>query len=423
MRPQLPEKVKREIIRLWMLGHPRDDIARDTNTSSGSVSNVIENWKNDLDRGEADALRELGKAIRASGLSPSECAAGARTTNLLTKNGVNIDKAEQFLSTTYKKCENLDLTPDKIVSHIEDLTKLSDEISLPEIERVIKQKTSEKEGLDKQIYENKEKVSNVKRQAKEIEKRRDCAFEMQRKAGEDILLFNEVKQELEKHNVPISDISKFARAVKVLAENGYRPDWMIAKIEEMFHFNLGKERLKAAVSEMEKKYQRLNEQNIALEQQMNSYSEILPIYRALEHHGVGHRELLMILEAVVNISVSNGIPYGLAIEKFINDVRTQYESKLGFESKIEDLKCLPSAFQTVSQLYKLGLKNVDILQLGKVYLTLSKKTYSIEDMATGLAKIVDLISSMTKSGVIKGDSAAKILSDVRERLSHIHFTT
>jgi hypothetical protein len=87
---------------------------------------------------------------------------------------VNIDKAEQFLSTTYKKCENLDLTPDKIVSHIEDLTKLSDEIRLPEIERLIKQKTSEKEGLDKQICENKEKISNMKRQAEEIEETRLC---------------------------------------------------------------------------------------------------------------------------------------------------------------------------------------------------------------------------------------------------------
>jgi chromosome segregation ATPase len=204
---------------------------------------------------------------------------------------VNVDKAEQFLSGTYKKCEDLDLATDKIVYHIEDLTNLSDDIRLPEIERFIRQKTSEKKHLDKQIDENEEKIFNLKRQAEEIEKKRDHAFEMQRKAEEDIILHN---QERESPKVTI---------------NG-----------------------------MKRKCRRLTRQNFALKQE-NSYAEKLPIYRALELHGVGNPELLTILKAVLNISVSNGIPFGPPVEKFINDIKTQYDSKLGFESKIEDLKC------------------------------------------------------------------------------------
>ena len=150
MRLRLPTKTRLENIRLWVLGHPREDIARDTNTSSGSVSNVVEEWKENLDRGDADALREIGKAVRSSGLSPSEYAAGASITNLLTKKGVNVDKAKHFLSGTYKKCEDLDLATDKIIYQIEDLTNLSDDIRLPKIEQFIRQKTSEKEQLDKQ---------------------------------------------------------------------------------------------------------------------------------------------------------------------------------------------------------------------------------------------------------------------------------
>ena len=130
-----------------MLGHPHDDIACDTNTGSGSVRNTVEEWKEDFDRGEADALRELGKAIRDSGLSPSEYASGARITDLLTKNGVNVDKAEQFLSGTYKKCEDLDLATDKMVYHIEDLTNLSDDIRLPEIEQSLGKRLAKRSSL------------------------------------------------------------------------------------------------------------------------------------------------------------------------------------------------------------------------------------------------------------------------------------
>ena len=72
MRPQLTEETKQEVIRLWLLGLPRDDIAHRAKVGSGSVNNIVDKWKEDLDKPDADALRELAKTIHASGLSPAQ---------------------------------------------------------------------------------------------------------------------------------------------------------------------------------------------------------------------------------------------------------------------------------------------------------------------------------------------------------------
>jgi hypothetical protein len=54
---------------------------------------------------------------------------------------------------------------------------------------------------------------------------------------------------------------------------------------------------------------------------------------------VGHRELLILLEAILDISTSYGITHKLAVDKLFADIQTQYNPKVGFESEIESLDC------------------------------------------------------------------------------------
>ena len=69
--------------------------------------------------------------------------------NLLNRLGADTDKSEQFVSATIKKCESHGITPDKIVTHVEDLAKFSDHTRLPEIEGYVNQKTLKIRELEK----------------------------------------------------------------------------------------------------------------------------------------------------------------------------------------------------------------------------------------------------------------------------------
>ena len=71
--------------------------------------------------------------------------------------------------------------PSKIVTHIEELIKFSDQVRLSEIEDYINQKTAKKGELDKEVRELKDQISTLKEQKSELEKSWDLVLEQKKK--------------------------------------------------------------------------------------------------------------------------------------------------------------------------------------------------------------------------------------------------
>src|SRR5215211_9458966 len=111
-----------------------------------------------------------------------------------------MEKLLSTLSDTYKKRSSLEIAPSKIVTHIEDLIKFSDNIRLPEIEDYINQKIVKKTELEKELQELGVEISILEEQKSELEKGRDLALEQKRKATEEMKSYFDVKQELAKLN-------------------------------------------------------------------------------------------------------------------------------------------------------------------------------------------------------------------------------
>jgi hypothetical protein len=95
-----------------------------------------------------------------------------------------------------------------------------------------------------------------------------------------------------------------------------------------------------------------------------------------------------LLQTILGITSSNGIDHWLAVNKFFNDVETQYDVNLGFESKKERLNlqiqilkvkrenmlqilgASPFVGNMQTKLLQLGLTENDILNLAETYLNL-----------------------------------------------------
>ena len=70
-----------------------------------------------------------------------------------------------------------------------------------------------------------------------------------------------------------------------------------------------------------------------------SYSRLsLNALQELTYAGFGVEELKLLKNIIIEISLSNGISVSDAGKKFLKDVESQYDSKLGFESKITELQ-------------------------------------------------------------------------------------
>jgi len=70
MRLPTSEHIKSLVIDAWIRGKTRDKIAPEFNISTGTVSNIIEQWKNRIGGFDANNLRELGLALKKAGISP-----------------------------------------------------------------------------------------------------------------------------------------------------------------------------------------------------------------------------------------------------------------------------------------------------------------------------------------------------------------
>jgi hypothetical protein len=159
MNYKISEDIRRKIIRFWLEGKSRKDIALICNVSEGTVSNVIADWKQKLGEGDADALRELGSNLKRSGIDAAQSAQGHRTSIILRNIGVNEEDFEPFISKLYERCIKVSgLTPDKIGSYLDDLVEFLDEDDnggnipkLSEISYYIEQMKNVKRMLKKDI--------------------------------------------------------------------------------------------------------------------------------------------------------------------------------------------------------------------------------------------------------------------------------
>lgn len=250
------------------------------------------------------------------------------------------------------------------------------------------------------------------------------------------------------------DITKFANTVKCIAQYGYNPKVVLAEFKNIGYLEDKLRALQTAIGEKEKKIAELNRSNDELEQRSNYLERViklhleeLPAYTDLAKIGVGTKHLKLLYNLMVNITTSNEIPYWLAADKFFEDIGTQYDPKLGFESQIEKqkseiqllndererhLKILKNQHlvgHVVTKLLQMDLPVDDILKMGQSYLSLLKRTYSVEDLSKGMIKAIDMVTApssstaTTPTGTTKTsrDEFTEILTRTRNELLELHF--
>ena len=195
---------------------------------------------------------------------------------------------------------------------------------------------------------------------------------------------------------------------------------------------------------MEYNLAKLNQQDYSLRHAINLHSENLSVYNDLAKMGFGSKELRRLLQTILDITNSNGIDHWGAVYKFFNDIETQYDAKLGFESEkerlnlqiqilkekrenmLQILRASPFVGNMLTKLLQLGLTENDILNVGETYLNLLSRTYSAEDMAKGMIKTIDAMMTMTPTTshlkTTSNDKVTEILGKVRQDLSQLYLT-
>jgi len=385
MPAKLPNAIKFLVIQQWLQGRPRNDIAAENGLSSGAVTNMVNEWRNNLGFAAADELRELAVTMKKVGITAAQCALGFRISTIMLHVGVDEDSFERFILDVYHRCKNIGLSPEDISSYLQDLLEFSTTVHLSKIPDFIKEKEDEKRKLGQEIEKLREQIETVQLQKSDAESLRDMALQEEEMTSTGLEWYSDLRGELRKYSIPIHDISKFGKIVANMGEYGYDVGKVIKEFSDLELLRSSRDTLQQIVQSLENKISYLEQRCSTLEVLVSMHNQALSTYQRLEAMGFGLKQLDFLQNTVKEIALENEIPVEEAVTKFLLDVERQYNNKLGFQSKIVSLRdevnklnqeqtrlrtellLLPLVGSKLVRLTQMGVNEQDIVNLAAIF--------------------------------------------------------
>jgi hypothetical protein len=423
---------------MWLQSLSRKDNAKANYVSTGAVSNIVKGWQDNIGVDLASGLRELYGLLKREGLSVAQCAIGFRVIKLFSNQGIDAETAEYFIVDLYKEFKSRGITPNLIVTLAEDLIKLPENMRLPEIKGYVEEKIAQNKELVDEREQLTHSIAALKVEYSELKKSYDLTLEQKRKDEEELKSYSSSKLILDQYGISITkDISKFTSTVKCIAEFGYDPETVLMEFNDIQYYNDKRRALVIVADEKQRENARLDGLNSSLQHEISMRAQTLSVYNELDNIGFGPLELKRLLDTIIDIMDKNNIH--IAVDKFIKDIQTQYDSKLGFESenerlniqnrileeerekRLENITVQPFVGPIITRLLQLGLKENNIFKFAEVYLKLLNGHFPVQDIAHGMLKTVEAITT-SQTGTSSDDKLSEILGNVHEELSKLDYS-
>jgi hypothetical protein len=414
MPSKLPDNLKSLVIQDWLSGKQRDKIAGDNGLSAGAVTNTVNEWRLALGFSAADGLRELAVTLKKIGITPAQCALGFRAAMTMNRLGVKEDDFESFMSDVYNRSKNLGLTPESIACYLTNLIEFSKTVPFSQISEFIQQKADEKIKLEEETQKLKDQIKILKEEKSTSELRRTSALYEENITTVQLKSYSELKEALGGYGISIdADIPRFAKVVHGISQKGYDVGEVIKQFSDLELLRTDYLHYQAAIPDLRRKYDGLNEECSTLEQLVNSYNQKLSLSDELESMGFGLKELKLLRNTINEIAEANNIPADQAQQKFYKDIEEQYDDKIGFELQLNKLRseistvnmnlnfsriallAQPLVGPSLQRLFSKGLVEQDIVELANF---LFERSNVIDGGSSTNADKQSLMSGLEKYG-------------------------
>ena len=332
MSNKITGDIKDEVIRLYLKGESRNDIASTCGLSQGTVSNIIDEWKRSLDIPDVQSLRDLAVNLKRCGIDAVQCAQGLRILNTIKKLGVNQNQVESFMIEVYRYGQRIGLAPQDIASNLQALINLSKDIPFLKIPEHIEEKKKEKTQLEEEIRKRhkdiktlEERKDTLKIEASTAKELRDVSLQEEKTTSAELKEYSNFKTELRKYGIPIDDLPKMIQLLYGIRQHGYDVEKVLSEYQDLQFFKDNQARIWRQTREWEDKKITFQDECSSLEGEVSRHSQRLHTYDELESLGLGIRELRILCNAIKEIAAENGKSYRVAIEQFLERVEKLYD--------------------------------------------------------------------------------------------------
>ena len=237
MPVHLSPDIRSGVVRYWLNGYSRDEIASKFIISTGAVTNIVNEWRNNIGRLVADDLRELSLSLKKAQISPLECATGLRIGKMMQKFGINEKQFEYFMTEIYTKCQILEIAPEQIGVYLSETINLSKIVFPSQIPNYINTKKTEIEQLEKQIEKRHEIISELNNKISNLEEKQKALIEHTNTSLDAIRWYKDIKKELTNMGIPFEEISAFIECLRQIKNEGYDVNKLVTKFSQLEYFD------------------------------------------------------------------------------------------------------------------------------------------------------------------------------------------
>jgi uncharacterized protein (DUF433 family) len=129
MPAKIPKSIREQVLKQWLQGMSRDQIAKDNDVGAGTVSSIIKDAKQEIP--DIDLLRQGALVLKKNDLDLSVFAASIRIKNKLDGMGLNEDQIDSLIDNADTHCFKRGLTGEKYFNNVDKVCALSDNLKMP----------------------------------------------------------------------------------------------------------------------------------------------------------------------------------------------------------------------------------------------------------------------------------------------------
>jgi hypothetical protein len=163
MTQAIPQELRDKVIREYLKGKGRNKIAISIGLGEGTVTNIVQEWRQQVGEYESDKVVELAKHLREAGITADDCVQRTRITNKIGELDIDEDKFLKITEDIQMKSIEKGVPPEMCGELLSQLFNISQQenLRLDEIPNLLRQKVNEIKALEAQLKQNNVTLENI----------------------------------------------------------------------------------------------------------------------------------------------------------------------------------------------------------------------------------------------------------------------
>ena len=163
MTQAIPKELRDKVIREYLKGKGRNKIAMSIRLGEGTVTNIIQEWRQQVADYEPDKIRELAIDLREAGITADDCVQRTRITNKIRELDIDEDKFLKVIEEIQMKSIEKGVPPEMCGELLSQLFNISQQenLSLDEIPNQLRRKVNEIKAIEEQLKQNNVTHENI----------------------------------------------------------------------------------------------------------------------------------------------------------------------------------------------------------------------------------------------------------------------